>query len=48
MEILADILRPKKLDDVVGQTTVVKVLKNSISQHKFCHAYMFFHYATPF
>ena len=34
--------RPQTFDDVVGQTTVVKVLKNSISQHKFCHAYMFF------
>ena len=34
--------RPQTFDDVVGQSTVVKVLKNSISQHKFCHAYMFF------
>ena len=34
--------RPQTFDDVVGQTTVVKVLKNSILQHKFCHAYMFF------
>ena len=34
--------RPQTFDDVVGQTAVVKVLKNSISQHKFCHAYMFF------
>ena len=34
--------RPQNFDDVVGQTSVVKVLRNSISQHKFCHAYMFF------
>ena len=34
--------RPQVFDDVVGQASVVKVLKNSIAQHKFCHAYMFF------
>lgn len=34
--------RPQTFDDVVGQTSIVKVLKNSIEQHKFCHAYMFF------
>lgn len=34
--------RPKTFDDVVGQTSIVKVLRNSIEQHKFCHAYMFF------
>lgn len=34
--------RPQTFDDVVGQTSIVKVLKNSIQQHKFCHAYMFF------
>lgn len=34
--------RPQTFDDVVGQSSVVKVLKNSVEQHKFCHAYMFF------
>ena len=34
--------RPKTFDDVVGQTSVVKVLRNSIQSQKFCHAYMFF------
>ena len=34
--------RPQTFNDVVGQNSVVKVLKNSISQHKFCHAYIFF------
>lgn len=34
--------RPQTFDDVVGQSSIVKVLKNSIEQHKFCHAYMFF------
>ncbi len=34
--------RPQNFDDVVGQSSIVKVLKNSIEQHKFCHAYMFF------
>lgn len=34
--------RPQIFDDVVGQTSIVKVLRNSIEQHKFGHAYMFF------
>ena len=34
--------RPKTFDDVVGQESIVKVLKNSIVNHKFSHAYMFF------
>ena len=34
--------RPQTFDDVVGQSSIVKVLKNSIEQRKFCHAYMFF------
>ena len=34
--------RPQTFDDVVGQTSIVKVLRNSIEQHKFGHAYMFF------
>lgn len=34
--------RPQTFDDVVGQSSIVKVLKNSIQYHKFGHAYMFF------
>ena len=34
--------RPQTFDDVVGQSSIVKVLRNSILQHKFGHAYMFF------
>lgn len=34
--------RPKTFDDVAGQQSIVRVLKNSIMQHKFSHAYLFF------
>ena len=34
--------RPQTFDEVVGQNSIVQVLKNSVVQHKFCHAYMFF------
>ena len=34
--------RPQNFNDVVGQESIVKVLKNSVAQHKFGHAYMFF------
>ena len=34
--------RPKDFDSVVGQTTIVQTLKNSIINHNFSHAYMFF------
>ena len=34
--------RPQTFDDVVGQNSIVQVLKNSVVQHRFCHAYMFF------
>ena len=34
--------RPKDFDSVVGQTAIVKTLKNSIINHNFSHAYMFF------
>lgn len=34
--------RPQTFDDVVGQISIVKVLRNSILQHKFGHAYLFF------
>lgn len=34
--------RPKDFDSVVGQTAIVKTLKNSIINHNFTHAYMFF------
>ncbi len=34
--------RPKNFDNVVGQDSLVKTLKNSIINQSFCHAYMFF------
>ena len=34
--------RPKDFDSVVGQNAIVKTLKNSIIDHNFTHAYMFF------
>lgn len=34
--------RPRNFDDVVGQTSIIKTLQNSIINHKFCHAYIFF------
>ena len=34
--------RPKDFDSVVGQNAIVKTLKNSIINHNFSHAYMFF------
>ncbi len=34
--------RPVDFDDVVGQNVIVKTLKNSIKNHTFSHAYMFF------
>ena len=34
--------RPQTFDDVIGQDSIVKVLKNSIKNHKFSHAYLFF------
>ena len=34
--------RPKDFDSVVGQDHIVKTLKNSIMNHTFSHAYMFF------
>ena len=34
--------RPKDFDSVVGQSAIVKTLKNSIINHNFTHAYMFF------
>lgn len=33
--------RPQSLDDVVGQETIVKTLKNSILNEKISHAYLF-------
>lgn len=33
--------RPQSLDDVVGQETIVKTLKNSILKDKISHAYLF-------
>ena len=34
--------RPKIFDDVYGQDVIVKTLKNSITNHSFGHAYIFF------
>ncbi len=34
--------RPSDFDSVVGQTAIVKTLKNSIINHNYTHAYMFF------
>lgn len=34
--------RPKDFDSVVGQESIIKTLKNSIKNHNFSHAYMFF------
>lgn len=33
--------RPKTFEDVCGQTTIVKLLKNSINKNKVSHAYLF-------
>ena len=34
--------RPLYFNSVVGQSSIVKTLKNSIVNNKFSHAYMFF------
>lgn len=34
--------RPKKLEDVLGQETIVKILKNAAKADKLAHAYLFF------
>lgn len=41
MSVLANKYRPKKLDDLVGQESVVKILTNSINSGKLHHAYIF-------
>ena len=33
--------RPKKLDEIYGQNYVVKIVKNSITNNRFMHAYLF-------
>jgi len=33
--------RPRKFEDVVGQTHITRTLQNAISQEKFSHAYLF-------
>ena len=33
--------RPKRLDDIYGQKYIVKIVKNSISNNRFMHAYLF-------
>ncbi|CEL12424.1 DNA polymerase III subunit gamma [Candidatus Portiera aleyrodidarum] len=40
-KILALKLRPKKLDDVIGQNHVIKSLKSSIKNYRLHHAYIF-------
>lgn len=39
--VLARKWRPKDFDSLVGQESIVKVLKNSIEQRKIAHAYLF-------
>jgi DNA polymerase-3 subunit gamma/tau len=34
--------RPKKLSDIIGQENVVTIIKNSASQNKLAHAYLFY------
>ena len=34
--------RPVDFNSVVGQDSIIKTLKNSIKNHNFSHAYMFF------
>lgn len=41
MSVLANKYRPKKLADLIGQESVVKILANSISSGKLHHAYIF-------
>jgi len=39
--VLARKWRPQKFDDLIGQETITKILKNSIEQGKIAHAYLF-------
>ncbi|MBF0555173.1 MAG: DNA polymerase III subunit gamma/tau [Nitrospirae bacterium] len=39
--VLARKWRPQGFDDLIGQDTAVKILKNSISQQRIAHAYIF-------
>lgn len=39
--VLARKWRPQGLDDLTGQESIIKILKNSISQNKIAHAYIF-------
>lgn len=41
MSVLANKYRPKKLEDLIGQESVVNILKNSILSGKLHHAYIF-------
>lgn len=34
--------RPKKLDEIIGQETIVQILKNAAAQNKISHAYLFY------
>ncbi|MBF0472372.1 MAG: DNA polymerase III subunit gamma/tau [Nitrospirae bacterium] len=39
--VLARTLRPKLFDDLVGQESIVRILKNTISEKRIAHAYLF-------
>jgi len=41
MEILANKYRPKKLSDLIGQESVIRILSNSIQSGKLHHTYIF-------
>ena len=34
--------RPKKLDEIIGQETIIQILKNAAAQNKIGHAYLFY------
>lgn len=39
--VLARTLRPRLFDDLVGQSSIVQILKNTISEKRIAHAYLF-------
>jgi DNA polymerase-3 subunit gamma/tau len=39
--VLARALRPRLFDDLVGQDSIVRILKNTISEKRIAHAYLF-------
>jgi DNA polymerase-3 subunit gamma/tau len=40
-QVLARRLRPQRFDDLIGQEAVVRTLRNSLSEDKIAHAYLF-------